>query len=294
MPQRTARWGTARWGEHCRTPRELPTRGSGVRHRTSARRTVSLVPTDPEDAIVHVAELFGAIARTLADDDDVQMTLDKIVHLAVENLDACEFAGISLVEGRKITSPASSNDVPKILDAIQSEVDEGPCIDAIKEHEVFQTGDLAAEHRWPQFSTRANAETGVTSILSLRLFIKDDTMGSLNLYSTRPDAFDDTDVALGAVFAAHAAVAMSSAQHNRDLERKAASRDLIGRAKGILMARQHITDEEAFDMLRRASQRLNIKLTEVAQRLASSTETSADSAPNGNGQRTTSQRPTSP
>jgi AmiR/NasT family two-component response regulator len=97
-------------------------------------------------------------------------------------------------------------------------------------------------------------------------------MGSLNLYSTRPDAFDDTDVALGTIFAAHAAAAMSSAQHNRDLERKAASRDLIGRAKGILMARQHITDDEAFAVLRRASQRLNIKLAEIAQRVASSTE----------------------
>jgi len=47
-------------------------------------------------------------------------------------------------------------------------------------------------------------------------------------------------------------------------------------------------------MLRRASQRLNIKLTEVAQRLASSTENTDNLAPNGNGLRTTSQRPTSP
>jgi AmiR/NasT family two-component response regulator len=109
--------------------------------------------------------------------------------------------------------------------------------------------------------------------LSLRLFIKDNTMGSLNLYSTRRDALDDTDVALGSVFAAHAAVALSAAESDQNLERKADSRDLIGRAKGILMARQQITDDEAFAVLRRASQRLNIKLTEIAQRVASSTET---------------------
>jgi transcriptional regulator with GAF, ATPase, and Fis domain len=236
-------------------------------------RTVTVMPTEPEDEIVQIAQSFGAVARALADDNDVQTTLDKIVHLAVENLNACEYAGISLVEGRSITSPASSNDVPRILDGLQSEFDEGPCIDAIREHEVFHTGNLAAEDRWPQFSTRANQETGVTSILSLRLFIKDNTMGSLNLYSTRHDAFDDTDVALGSVFAAHAAVAMSAAEHNKNLERKADSRDIIGRAKGILMARQHITDEEAFAVLRRASQRLNIKLAEIAQRVASSTET---------------------
>jgi hypothetical protein len=67
--------------------------------------------TEPEDEIVQIAQSFGAVARALADDNDLQTTLDKIVHLAVGNLDACEYAGISLVEGRTITSPASSNDV---------------------------------------------------------------------------------------------------------------------------------------------------------------------------------------
>src|SRR5688500_8550226 len=72
----------------------------------------------------------------------------------------------------------------------------------------FRTGDLLAETRWPQFSRRAHDETGVTSILAVRLFAEHETMGALNLYSTQPDAFDDTDVAFAAVFATHAAVAM--------------------------------------------------------------------------------------
>ncbi len=52
----------------------------------------------------------------------------------------------------------------------------GPCIDAIKEHEVFQTGDLRNEKRWPNFAMRAHDETGVCSIVSIRLFIEEDTM----------------------------------------------------------------------------------------------------------------------
>ena len=172
-------------------------------------------------------------------------TLTKIVHLAVEHLEGCDFAGISLVEGRRITSPASSNDLPGIVDSIQSEVGEGPCLDAIKEHEVFQTGDLAAEERWPTFAPGAHEETGVRSILSLRLFVEEDTMGALNLYSTSQDAFDETDVALASVFAAHAAVAMSAARREENLDRKADSRDLIGQAKGILMARSNLDDEQA-------------------------------------------------
>ena len=91
--------------------------------------------------------------------------------------------------------------------------------------------------------------------------------GALNLYSTRPDAFDDTDVAFAAVFATHAAVAMDSARREANLERKADTRDLIGRAKGIVMSLEHVTDDKAFHMLRDASQRLNVKLTTIAQQV---------------------------
>ncbi len=220
-----------------------------------------------EDEVVQVAEVFGEVARSLAAHDDPEAILTRIVHLAVQHLEACEFAGFSMIEGRRITSPASSGEVPRIVDAIQAEVDEGPCLDAIKDHAVFQTGDLAHEKRWTKFAARAHEETGVCSILSMRLFIEADTMGSLNLYSTKPDAFDDNDVALASVFAAHAAVAMSSARREENLERKADSRDLIGRAKGILMASSDIDDDQAFELLRRASQRLNIKLVAVAEKV---------------------------
>lgn len=219
-----------------------------------------------------LAETFGNVARALVADGDVTETLDRIAHLAVKTVDACEHAGILAVKGRHIVSTAWSGEVPRLVDAIQSEVDEGPCLEAIREHDVFQTGDLAAEQRWPNFATRAHRETGVRSILSLRLFVEEDTLGALNLYATSPDAFDDDDVAIGAVFAAHAAVAMRAANREHNLQRMAATRDLIGRAKGILMAREHVSDDRAFDMLRRASQRLNIKLTDVAERVNTSTE----------------------
>lgn len=216
-----------------------------------------------------MAEAFATVARTLAEyHDDLPGALDKIVHLAVDHLDACEFAGISMVQGRTITSPASSNEIPKQLDELQSEVGEGPCIEAIKEHEVFRTGELEKESRWPKFSQRAHHETGISSILVIRLFVEQDTMGSLNLYSTRRDAFDDRDVALGSAFAAHASVAMSAVHREEALEKKAESRDVIGRAKGILMAQSGVSDDQAFAMLRSASQRMNVKLRDIAQEIA--------------------------
>ncbi|HVL07370.1 MAG TPA: GAF and ANTAR domain-containing protein [Acidimicrobiales bacterium] len=232
------------------------------------------------DEVVQVAEVFATVAGTLAEhQDNMTQALQAIVQLAVQHLDACEFAGISLVENRKITSPASSNDIPRILDAIQSETGEGPCIDAIKEHEVFQTGDLSREERWPNFSSRGHQETGVTTVLSIRLYVEQDTMGALNLYSSAPDAFDDSDVALATVFAVHASVAMSAARRQESLEKKAESRDVIGRAKGILMARSGVTDDEAFAMLKAASQRMNVRLRDIAQTVTEQKPMPAPGAP---------------
>lgn len=210
------------------------------------------------------ADDFADMARALLAEDDVQHTLQKICDLAVETIDGCDHAGISFLKGRKVDTPAASDDVPRQVDAIQYEFDEGPCLDAISDHEVFETGDLGRERRWPHFATRAQAATGITSMLCFRLFVEGDTLGALNLYSKAANAFGGESRTVGLVFAAHAAVALSSAIHDEQMEEALQSRDLIGQAKGILMAREGITAEEAFDMLRRASQRLNVKLRDVA------------------------------
>ena len=209
-------------------------------------------------------EKFAQMARSLLAERDVQHTLQKICDLAVETIDGCDHAGISFLKGKKVETPAASDDVPRTVDAIQYETSEGPCLDAIRENEVFESGDLGRERRWPQFASRAQRETGVTSMLSFRLFVEGDTLGALNLYSKAPDAFDEKSRTVGLVFAAHAAVGLFGAMHEAQMEEALQSRDLIGQAQGMIMAREGVDAEEAFDMLRRASQRLNLKLRDVA------------------------------
>ena len=133
---------------------------------------------------------------------------------------------------------------------------------------MFITGRLDRETRWPKFATRAHDETGVTSIMSHRLFAEKSTMGALNLYSTQPDAFTATDVALGAVFATHAAVAMDAADREQGHQQSLDSRDIIGQAKGIIMASTGCSADAAFGVLVRQSQHENRKLVEVATELA--------------------------
>jgi len=227
--------------------------------------TVGPMDDEPE---LQLAQTFGEIARVLVAEDDPQATIDRIVRLAVSTIDDCQHAGIIVIDGPRISSPASSDDVPALLDRLQSETGEGPCVDAIRDHAVFYTGHLSSERRWPHFAERAKAESGIESILSFRLFTEGGTLGALNLFSTVPDAFDRHDTAVGAIFAAHAAVAWSTSQAIENLRQGMESRQLIGEATGILMAREHISAEAAFDILRRSSQRLNVKLRLIAEQVA--------------------------
>jgi AmiR/NasT family two-component response regulator len=79
--------------------------------------------------------------------------------------------------------------------------------------------------------------------------------------------FDDHDVAIASVFAAHAAVAWSTSQTIENLKGGMQSRQLIGQAVGLLRARQNMTEDEALNALRRASQRLNVKVRQIAERI---------------------------
>jgi len=159
------------------------------------------------------AEAIAEVARQLQAEGSAQETLQTMVELAVSTISGCDHAGVSIVERNgEIDTPAASDDVPRQVDALQYESDEGPCLDAIRAHAVFQTDDLGAERRWPKFSSRATRETGVRSMLSFRLFVEQGTLGALNLYSKRRGAFDDDSLRIGEVFAAHAAVALEGAR----------------------------------------------------------------------------------
>jgi hypothetical protein len=107
-------------------------------------------------------------------------------------------------------------------------------------------------------------------LLSFQLYVEKDNLGALNLYSYRPDAFDDESEHVALMFASHAAVAFADAQRIDQLNHKAATRDLIGQAKGILMERYNINADRAFAVLVRVSQHNIRKLRDVAEELVSS------------------------
>ena len=97
-----------------------------------------------------------------------------------------------------------------------------------------------------------------------RLFITGRTLGALDLSSSKPNAFDTDAELIGELFAAHAAVAMMGSTQQAEWKAALGSRDVIGMAKGILMQREHLTDDRAFDLLARMSQKANIKVQDIA------------------------------
>jgi GAF domain-containing protein len=149
------------------------------------------------------------------------------------------------------------------IDEMQYRTGQGPCVDAIAQHQVYRTGDLTDEERWPKFAPEAPA-TGMRSMLAFRLFVSDSTLGSLNLYASTTGAFSEQTEHDGTVFASHAAIALAGAQTEANLLVAVENRDLIGTAKGILMHRHGLDPVQAFRMLVETSQTTNMKLREVA------------------------------
>ncbi len=213
---------------------------------------------------------MGQVARSLREPHgDVEATLQAITHGAAHDIRGADGCGITLViQQRKVQSRAATGELPYAVDTLQERVGEGPCLEALYQHHTVRIDDISQERRWPQFAAEA-ARLGVGSMLSFRLFVREDTLGALNLYSGQAHAFGSDSESVGEVFAAHAAVALSGAQTEAHLRAALSSRDLIGQAKGILMERYRVTADQAFAMLVRASSRTNRKVTDLADELCS-------------------------
>lgn len=216
-----------------------------------------------------LAGYFADLARRLLEVDGVQETMDLLVLAAVDAVDACEHASISHQRGRSLISASHDDVVAVTLDGVQTGAGEGPCLDAIRTGEIIVVGDLTDDERWPTYGPRAVESTGVRSSLGYPLHDGQRVIGALNLFSSRVDAFDGDPEQEGivAVVAAHATSALAAALHRHDMAAALANRDVIGQAKGFLMARSGLDEDAAFDVLVRASQRTNVKLAEVARRL---------------------------
>ena len=205
--------------------------------------------------------------------EDVASFLDSLVRWAVEQTSGAEACGLTLEQAGRGLTVTYSGEMAARGDERQYELDDGPCLEALRTGRVVSVADMATETRWGKYPERA-LDAGVRSSLSFPLPLGERGRGALNLYASRANAFTEADEATGQSWAGQArgarAVAWRMAAHHRtvdNLTRGMITRQQIGQAVGLLMAQRRCTAEEAFSLLKGASQRSNEKLRDVAHRM---------------------------
>lgn len=216
-----------------------------------------------------LAQLSGAVLAA----EDVRTALDRVAETAHRVSEGCDGVSVTMREHGLPTASAASNAWARTLDVLQTEEQEGPCLDCMRDGSVQRTPDLMTDGRFPNYGPRA-AACGAHSALSVPLTGDGRTIGALNLYSREPNAFGTEHVALAVLVAAHATLAVQAANaffSHRDLagqlQDAMSSRAVIEQAKGVLMGQRRCSADAAFTLLVELSQRSNRKLREVAAAL---------------------------
>lgn len=234
-----------------------------------------------EQPLLDPMRAFAEIGRIELGQSDLPTVLDRLAELAKSTIPGAAEVSVTLVRAGKASTAAFTGDLALELDERQYEGGQGPCLAAAQGGETVVVVDVASEKRWP-FYTREALRRGALSSVSVGIPVQEAVVGALNIYGATTAAFDDDAIELAQTFASYAAVALanahlylSTANLARGLEDALSSRAVIEQAKGILMAQQGCTSQEAFDILVRASQQSNRKLRDIADALVQQTQSAA-------------------
>ena len=243
---------------------------------TGLDRVVYLETVDPDSARLgseqlagddsHAVELQPAdLVRDLVqvgskqDTASVDAALRRFTLLADATIGGADGVSVTLERHGTLMTVASSNDTVLQMDHHQYQTGEGPCLAAATEGHWFHIESLADENRWPAFVPHAIDE-GIASILSTPLMDADRSIGALNIYSNTERVFGPHQQELAALFAtqvseilADAGGVATDAETATRIASALRARETIARAQGILMARQHLTADDAVASLHRAA-----------------------------------------
>lgn len=233
------------------------------------------LPAGPGDGR-ELAESLAAITGILLNEETLAAILQLVVTLSCSAIPDVDGSSVSLLRGKIFETNNTTSIEVRNLDSVQYQAGRGPCVAAIEGGQRINVALAEEDPRWPEFTTAARAE-GFVGVLSTPLAVRGRHLGALNLYSRTQAGFGKASEEAAEIFADEASVVLSNALAfaatetvNSQLREALASRDIIGQAKGILMARHGCTADEAFELLRRHSQHANRKLREVAREVVES------------------------
>jgi GAF domain-containing protein len=223
------------------------------------------------------ASTFVELVDTLVDDFDVVDVLTVLASRCVELLDAAA-AGILLVdEFGHLRVIGASNEQARLLELLQLQNEEGPCLDCYRTGSVVIAADLATNPPWPLFAAESVA-AGLQSVCAVPLRLREQTLGCLNLFISSPRRMSDADIALARALADVATIAIIQNQTSRaaairegQLQHALDSRVVIEQAKGMISERTQVDLDAAFQRLRSHARANHRKLTDLAQEIVSGT-----------------------
>jgi hypothetical protein len=199
---------------------------------------------------------------------DIPAFLRGVIEGAVELVPGAQYAGVTVAQRRgRSETEAATHRYPGLLDEIQHRCKQGPGLSAGALQESIRVDDLVSDHRWPLYRKETLEQTPIRSILSLRMFSEGGTSATVSFYAERAGAFDDESVDVASIFATHTGLVWNMMRRDQQFRSALASRDLIGRAKGRMIERFNIDDDQAFAMLKLMSQNSNTPIAQVAQRV---------------------------
>ena len=224
-------------------------------------------------------ELLRDLSRVVLVDRSLTEVLTEVTAIAARGIPGAEASSITLLRADKAFTVAHHGDMALAADELQYEHGYGPCMDAGRGGVFLRVDDMRTEQRWPDYVAHLLRATPVLSSLSVPLPYQGSSIGALNNYSTRPAAFASPEsLRAGLDVAEVIAVAVANADAHAQLFDQARnmrvameSRAVIEQAKGVLMAQRHVDAEQAFEILREASQRYNRKLRDIAAGIVEST-----------------------
>jgi GAF domain-containing protein len=223
-------------------------------------------------------EAFAELAMIMLGTEPLTAVLQRVADLAVRTIPAIDEASITVMENGKARTAAFTGSLALDLDERQYETGFGPCLDAGASGQTILV-DTQDEHSPYPLFTEACRHAGVHHTLSTGLPTTKRLMGGLNLYARSEQPIKDSSIELAERFAGYAAVAVanlalhaSTAALVTQLQTAMASRAVIEQAKGLIMGQQHCTEQEAFEVLVRASQHQNRKLRDIAADLVTGSQ----------------------
>lgn len=231
----------------------------------------SSTPTAREPALVNA---FVNLADTLVTDYDVIDLLHRLVETCTQLL-AVDTAGILLSDGRgQLQVMAYTTEGVRLLELLQLQSHEGPCLDCITTGQPVSAPDLTeAVTRWPRFIPRALQE-GFNAVHAVPMRLRTTTIGGLNLFATHtgPLPADDQRVAQALAHVATIGILHERAIRHAEvlaeqLQTALNSRIVVEQAKGVLAERAGLDFGTAFTLLRAYARTNRLRLSTVARRV---------------------------